>query len=120
MGKLLSFDEVLGASDRSYEDVMVKEWGGTVRLQGMSSAQRDQYEAEAYQANKKGGTEAFKNLRARLVAMCWVDEDGKPVATGKRVEQLGQKSAKVVNDLFDVCRRLNGLTEGDVEELEGN
>lgn len=119
--KLLSKDQILGKDDRAYKDVEVAEWGGSIRLQAMSSAERDDYEAEAYLANKDGGAKAFKNLRARLVAKCAVDDDGELVFVSPAdVRALGKQSAAIINRLFDVCRELNGLTQADVEELEGN
>ena len=117
---LLSLDQIIGKDDRAHKDVDVPEWGGTVRLQTMSSADRDAYEMEAYRANKDGKASAFENVRARLVSLCWVDEKGELVCSRKDVAALGKKSAKVLNRLWDICRDLNGLSQADAEELEKN
>ena len=37
----LSKDQILGAVDFSFVEVEVPEWGGTVRIRGLSAAERD-------------------------------------------------------------------------------
>jgi hypothetical protein len=44
-GSYLTRDAILQAPDLQGEDVAVPEWGGTVRVRGLSGAQRDAYEA---------------------------------------------------------------------------
>lgn len=119
---LLTIDQILGKDDREYKDVEVPEWGGSVRLRAMSSKARDAYEARIYMSRQKDGDEgAMDNVRASLVAQCMCDEEGNNLKLGKKqVEALGGQSAAVVNRLFDVARKLNGISDSDVEELEKN
>ena len=57
-------------------------------------------------------------LRARLIAMCAVDEQGSPLFDVSDVISLSNKSAAALERLFEVASRLAGLDEEDVEELE--
>lgn len=116
---LLSFDQIVGTDDISHKDVEVKEWGGTVRLKQLTSGQRDAWEAK-FVVNKDKPERYLQNLRADLVARCLVDEDGKRLFDDKQVAKLADKSPIVVNLLFEEARKLNGLSDADVEELEGN
>lgn len=115
---LLDRAAIEAAEDIPTEDVHVPEWGGTVRLRGLTGAQRDAYEASVVEM--RGETRRFKlqNLRARLVALCLVDDNGDRLFNDHAaVEKLGAKSAKALDMLFDKARRLSGLTEDDIEEL---
>ena len=63
---------------------------------------------------------SMKNMRARLVAMSAINEEGERLFTAAEATQLGDKSATALNRLFEVCCRLSGITSDDVEKLEGN
>lgn len=115
---VLSRDAILGASDRPTRNVEVPEWGGTVMVRGLTGAERDAYEASMVQASPGGKVRTnLRNIRARLVALTCVDEDGARLFTDGDVEALGDKSAVAMERVFDVARKLSGLTEDDVEEL---
>jgi hypothetical protein len=82
--KPLSRDDILGVQDRRVEVVEVPEWGGTVRVRGLSGSARDRYESGMvkYDTNEKGvpivvGMNS-DNVRARLVAISIVDENDSP------------------------------------------
>jgi PAS domain-containing protein len=115
---LLDRAAIEAAKDIPTEDVHVEEWGGTVRLKGLTGAERDAYEASIVEM--RGETRRYKlqNMRARLVALCLVDEDGRRLfADDQAVKALGKKSSKALDRLFDKARHLSGLSEDDIEEL---
>lgn len=126
MGKklqILGAANILAASDIVQEVVATPEWGtGTgVIIQGMTGVDRDAYETSMREEDSKGRQKAnFKNLRARLIAFSAVDEDGSRIFTESQVEELGNKSAKVLDRLFDTAQRLSGIGVDDVEALLGN
>lgn len=115
---LLTADAILAAQDRPHEDVSVPEWGGEVRVATMSGKDRDEFEAESYEAGKSGTQ--LVNIRARLVARCLVDENGSRLFSLKQIEALGAKSAAALDRIYAVATRLNGMTEADIEDLEKN
>lgn len=116
---LLSKNEILTANDLRTVDIPVPEWGGDVRVKTLTGAERDQYEADSVKI-KGNRRELVGNLRARLIAMCAVDENGQLLFTRADVLKLGQKSAPALERVFEAAASLNGMTDEDVEELAGN
>ena len=113
----LSKDQILAAEDIPTKDVEVPEWGGSVRMRGLTGSERDAYESSLFQQRGEKRILRTENARARLVAMCIVDEDGERMFSDAEVKDLGRKSGKVLDRLFDEARKLSGLTAEDVEEL---
>lgn len=109
----LSRDEILGVDDLPVEDLEVPEWGGTVRVRGLTGTERDRFEFQIAQARK---TPAEAVVRAELVARCLIDEKGKRVFTDKEIGRLGAKSGVVLDRVFDKCRELSGMGDAAVEE----
>jgi len=114
---LLSRDAILAADDREYEVVPCPEWGGEVRLRSLTGAERDAYEQSLVQTRGKSREMNLRNARAKLVALCAVDESGKRLFTDADVNALGKKNAKPLDRLFDAARRLSGLSGDDVDRL---
>jgi len=117
---LLSRDAILAADDREYEVVPCPEWGGEVRLRSLTGAERDAYEQSLVQTRGKSREMNLRNARAKLVALCAVDENGNRLFSDADVNALGKKNAKPLDRLFDVARRLSGLSEDDVDRLTEN
>lgn len=115
---LLSKDQIWQAPDITFEDVPCPEWGGEVRLRGLMGNERDEFEAKSLKRGKGGAREVeTRNLRARLIASCAINDDGSPLFTSGDVLRLSQKSAVPLERLFKVAQRLSGLTDEDAEEL---
>lgn len=117
---LLTKEQILGVVDLAFEDVEVPEWGGTVRVGMLMGAERDAFEQGVVERHGKKTQLNLTNIRARLVALCVVDEEGQRVFGEADVKALGRKSALALNRVFEVAQRINGLTEEDMEELAGN
>lgn len=117
---LLSREAILQAQDLPTEDVEVPEWGGTVRVRGLTGAERDAFEQSIVEQRGKSTRMNLKNIRAKLVALTVVDEQGNRVFTDEDAELLGKKSASALDRIFAVAQRLSGLRPEDVEELAGN
>ena len=120
MGKLLTRDAILGASDIKTKEVAVPEWGGTVRVRGLTAAQRDVVEAQAVSARGKDVSINMAGLRASMAAMAIVDENDKPLFTKADVKALGEKSGTALDRVFEVVTSLSGMSDNDVDELVGN
>lgn len=113
----LTRDQLLSATALPREIVAVPELGGDVLVQGLSGAQRDAFEASMFKQRGKTRELQMQNLRARLVALCVVDEAGVRLFTDADVAALGQVRADLLDRLFSVAQRLSGLREQDVDEL---
>lgn len=117
---LLNRDQILSADDLTYKDVEVPEWGGVVRVRVMTGAERGDFEQSIITGRGKNRDINFKNLRGKLVARCLIDEDGERLFSDADIQALEEKSAAALSRVFDVCQRINGLTDSDVEELTEN
>lgn len=119
MSTLLGREQILKASDLPTQRVDVPEWGGAVLVRGMTGTERDAIEQSVMAKDGKGLGDVT-GLRARVVACCVVDEQGKRLFQKGDVDALGAKSAIVLQRLFEVAQQLSGLTQADVAELEKN
>jgi len=116
----LTRDQILQVQDIVTEDVPVPEWGGTVRVRGLSGHERDAFEAGIVQPSGRTIRYTLENLRARLVALSVVDESGARLFSAADVVALGRKSAAALERVYNVAQRLAGLSNQDVEELAKN
>jgi len=118
--KILTRDAILGAEDLPRELVEVPEWGGCVYVRALTGTERDAFEASVVEQRGKSTKMNLRNIRAKLVALTVVDEEGTRLFSDADVKLLGQKSAAALDKLFEVAQRLSGLRDEDVEELAKN
>jgi hypothetical protein len=116
----LSREAILDADDKRYAEVDCPEWGGTVRIRSISGRQRDEYEQSLIQQNGRDRQMNLRNARAKLIVLCAVGEDGRPLFTADDLRQLSAKSAKPLDRLFTECQKVVGLSDDDVKSLTEN
>lgn len=114
---VLSRTDILKATTTPREVVAIKELGGEVVVRGMTGVERDAFEASCFEGRGKKRDFNMRNLRAKLVAYCCIDEDGHRLFTDEDVIALGQVRADVIDKLFAVAQRLSGMRDEDVDEL---
>ncbi|MCH8189082.1 MAG: hypothetical protein IIB66_10395 [Proteobacteria bacterium] len=112
---LLSRDAILALKGGRYEDVNAL--GGTVRVAAVSAGARDAFELSLQDIPEK---ERRKDFRARLVVMSCIDEAGKPLFTVDDIPALSALDAAAIDPVVEVAMRINGLSQKDRDELEGN
>ena len=111
---MLDRKDIFKVVDLDIKEVSVPEWGGDLCIRGLTARERDHFEASI-------GTSAnLDNLRARLVVLSICDDKGERIFKDSDAIELGKKNAQVVNRLFDIARSMSGMSDKDVEELEGN
>lgn len=115
--RLLSREDILSAEDLQQEVVEVPEWGGSLYVRGMDGTSRDAFERDMVTIKGKDVSTNWQNFRAKLVARCAVDAEGKRLFTDSDAAALGRKSAAALQRVFVVAQRLNGLSDAEVEEL---
>lgn len=118
--RILSRDEILQASDIQREVVNVPEWGGSVIVQGLSGAARDDFEEASMKGKGRNRELNVSNLRARLVVRSVVDESGVRLFQDNDAHTLGRKSAAALQRVYNVASRLSGISAEDEEELTKN
>lgn len=120
---LLSRDQILDAVDLKTEEVQVPEWGGSVLVRGLNGTERDAYENGLIRMEGQSAKSNLLNMRAKLVALCLVDEKGGRLFADTDIRALGRKSAAALERVYEVAARLSGLAtpEHDADgEAEGN
>ncbi len=117
MSPVLSRDEILTAEDHKLEQIAVPEWGGIVYVRVVSGYERDQFEASLSTGSKQLN---LHNFRARFAVLVLCDSDEKPLFNNADITALGKKSAAALDRIFDAGRRLNRMSDKDVDELVGN
>ncbi|NUO62432.1 MAG: hypothetical protein HOQ26_01305 [Gemmatimonadaceae bacterium] len=110
----LTRDQILGAEDRTTVRVEVREWGGHAFLRPLSLAERVELES------RKDGATPDAAL-ALTVAFSLCDEQGARLFTEPAdITALTQKSAAVLLKLGARVKRMNALTQQDIEDMAGN
>jgi len=122
---LLGKQQINAAVDRKWEDVPVPEWGGEVRLMGLSAADRGYIEAGSVVANGQTPqlkVESLKIYREKLVGMAMVDENFERLYTNKEIlaGELGKKDGGVIERLAAKVQELSGMGKFATKEAEGN
>ena len=103
-------------------DVEIPELDTAFRLREMNGTARDKFEIASFVegADGKRHVEALY-LRARLVAHCYVDENGQQVYADDEVHLLADEySASVIGKLFEAAQKLNGLEAEAAEAAAKN
>jgi 2,4-dienoyl-CoA reductase-like NADH-dependent reductase (Old Yellow Enzyme family) len=104
--RLLTEEDILAVDDIETEVVPVPEWGGSVRLRGLSLD-------EVLEA-RKGATGDTAAMSVRLLAAAFAE----PKLSEAAVAALGRKSASVVTRLLQVATRLSGIDAEAVQRSE--
>ena len=110
---MLSKKEIL---ELSPTEEAVEIAGGKVQMHGLSAKEYGDYERGLLMQGPDGNFRPKPidgTFRARLVAKCLTDEDGSTFT----VEEVASLDSAVVSKLYDVARKLCGVSERDVEEL---
>jgi hypothetical protein len=116
----LTREQILEVKDLQFEDVEVPEWGGTLRVRGLTGIERDRFEETILDQRGKNVKVKMTNLRARLVVLSVVDEQDQALFTQNDIGVLGRKSAAALQRVFNVAQRLSGFSDEDLEELAKN
>ena len=115
--KRLSRELILGTDDLMTKVVEVPEWGGEVVVRGLRGRERDEFEASIMERRGRQMVPNTANIRAKLVVLCCIDEEGKPLFNRADVEQLGEKSGAPIDRIYEVAAELSGMTDTQTEEL---
>lgn len=118
---ILTREAITKNVDLKVETVTVPEWGGDVLISEMTGAQRDAFEAFRAAIPRKDGVMVHtKNLRQFAVAQCLVNEKRERLFNDDQATEIGEKNSTVIDRLFDICDRMNKLTDTYLEETEKN
>lgn len=104
MSKILSINEILSASDLEEKAIEVSEWGGTVKVRGMTKQEQQQLRKQATDAAGQINPDLMEQL---MIAHCLAE----PRITVEQAGQLMQKSASAVDKVLTAIMDVAGLSE---------
>ena len=119
----LNRDQVFAARDIKREVMDVPEWGGKIAIWGMTGLQKGTFESALMATKGKSQTENWKRFRSAMLVKCCYDglQDGaNRVFRDQDIDALNEKSAAVLDRLFQKAQDLSGYTKKDVDELTKN
>jgi len=105
MSKMLTIEDILLAPDLESKEVAVPEWGGTVKVKGMTK--REQQQMRKSTTDPQTGQIDSDMLEAAMLAHCLAD----PVVTVEQAEQLMQKSATAVDRVLTAAMDVAGMSD---------
>ena len=105
----LSKNAILAADDYKYGTVSVPEWGGEVRVRGLTAYEQS-IVAKLVTDEKKS------EVTLKVVQFGCVDENGERLFSSADVDQLKTKSFSVIQRLGEKILKLTGI--GDADEVE--
>jgi hypothetical protein len=117
---ILTFEQIIHTQDLPKELVTVPEWGGDVYIATMTAGDRDAYEMSVATMQNGKMKPDMRNIRAKLVSRCLVDQDGDRICTEDKINDLSKKSSKVLDRLFDIASKINGINEVDQVKIAKN
>ena len=112
----------LMAIPRKTVTVEFTEYDTEYRLREMSGTDRDKFEIAAFSLDDSGSRKVNAlHLRARMVALCLVDENNVRLYADDEVHMLSDEiPASVIAELFVAAQRLNGLDADAAERAAKN
>lgn len=101
--------------DKVYSSTL-KKW---FWCQGLNSLSRSKWE-RSFMRRGQIADGKLVQARATLLVRCVVnnDQERKPLYTESDVEMLGKVPAVIIEPIYDLCRKLSGIGQDQVEELE--
>lgn len=117
---LLSRDEILAVTDRTYEYVNVPEWGGRVKVRSLDGRERARWQKGSLEIKGKTQTVNFDVSTVLLVALSVVDEKGSRLFADGDLRELSRKNSAALERVADVAMRLSGIGEDEIETIQGN
>lgn len=118
--KYLSRKDILTADDIKTEEVEVPEWGGSLLVRALTGKEKDIFFGSFVDEEGNPALEMLDNATARVLALCIVDEDGKPIFTKHDVDALGEKSGQAAGRVWAVAQRISGLSPKSIKALTEN
>jgi len=112
--KMLTLDEILAADDLLVETIEIPEWGGSVKLRGLTAAEKSSLsrKARADGGPKNVVTIDTEKAQFAVIQMGMVE----PRIGVEMYEQLMKRSAAAIDRIYERIAQLSGMDVTGAEE----
>ena len=111
---ILSKAEIFATDDRKYDDVPCPEWGGEVRVRGLTASEQSVISRLIFEEKKN-------EISMKVVQFGCVDENGERLFSQKDLDALGKKAYPIIDRLGRRIMQLTGSgDENEIEEAKKN
>ena len=110
--RMLTVEQIMTANDIVERDVDVPQWGGTVRIRGLTKGQHQQL--------RKRATSRSQVDTDRLEMLLFSESVVEPRFTLEQAQSLRDKAAAPFERVMKAVLEINGLADGAVEEAEAD
>lgn len=117
---MVTKESILQRRTPPMEAVDVPEWGGTVYVRQMTSAERDAHEGERIVVRGDRVEFSSDNVRAKLLVKCLCNEKGERLFADSDAPALGQQPSGILMRLARIAARLNSFSSDDIEAIAKN
>ncbi len=117
----ISGDDLLNAGEVPVDSVHLPQLKKDVCCQGLTALGRSRWERSLVRRDgSKVDPRKMLHARGMLIALCVVNNptERKLVYRPEQAEQLSNMPAIIMEPIYDLCRKLSGIGDKDVEELE--
>jgi hypothetical protein len=121
---MITRENFLSRKPRKIEKVEIEELNDHVFVRSLSGAERDAWE-DANLVRERGTGKRrnevrfdvrVQNSKAHLITISLCDESGNRLLTDDDVQAVGDQPSTIVNKIADVCMRISGITQEDLED----
>lgn len=117
---ILTKEQIMAAVDLEVEEVEVPQWGGSVLVKPLTARQRGLLTSQIVDQRKDGRRLKLEEIQIRTCALALVDPEGRRLFDDASMRDLARKSSAALQIVFEAAQRLSGLSDEEVEELQGN
>jgi hypothetical protein len=112
---LLNKEQIKNAPDIETTDVAVPEWGGNVRVRGLTAKQRAAIVKRVTTFNNGNASVNVSQMQLLVVLVGCVDESGNRLFSETDSDWLNDKGARPLFRVFQAIAKLSGM-DGEAEE----
>ena len=116
----LTQEQILAALDRAEvetKEIHVPELGGKLLVREMPGNLRNRMEATYATIRNGGDSKQLDKITAQIIAVCVVDEAGRPVLTMDVATRIVQRTPKAAFRIRDAVLDVSATDDDDVEAL---
>lgn len=114
MTNLATKEQLLKSFDRKHEDVTID--GLAFRVREMRESERTEFDFWMRDSKGKVSNKKLAESRIKLITLCLCDEGLHLLFDEKDFDAIREWPARITSKLAEVCMRLSGLSDDDLDD----